>query len=98
MHAPLPSFAIRYSPRGGFASARKHGVADADIAHAIRQALAAGEQDDGKVVLYLGPDRSGNLLEVVSVVRDDGSEIVIHAMRMRSKYEPFLRGKGESDG
>ncbi len=80
-----------------FASARKHGVADADIAHAIQQALAAGEQDDGKV-LYLGPDRTGNLLEVVSVVRDDGSEIVIHAMRMRSKYEPFLRGKAESDG
>lgn len=80
-----------------FRSARKHGVADADIAHAIQQALAAGEQDDGKV-LYLGPDRTGNILEVVSVVRDDGSEIVIHAMRMRSKYEPFLRGKRESDG
>ncbi len=53
-------------------------------------------QDDGKV-LYLGPDRAGNLLEVVSVVRDDGSEMVIHAMRMRAKYEPFLRGEGDSD-
>jgi hypothetical protein len=31
-------------------------------------------------VLNLGPDRAGNLLEVVSVVREDGSEIVIHAM------------------
>ena len=48
-------------------------------------------------MLYLGPDRSANLLEVVSVLRDDGSEIVIHAMRMRAKYEPFLRGEGESD-
>ena len=48
-------------------------------------------------MLYLGPDRAANLLEVVSVLRDDGTEIVIHAMRMRPKYEPFLRGEGESD-
>jgi hypothetical protein len=77
-------------------SAHKHGVVDDDIAHAVDHALAVGEQDDGKV-LYLGPDRAGNLLEVVSVARDDGSEIVIHAMPMRSKYEPFLRGEGASD-
>lgn len=48
-------------------------------------------------MLYIGPDRAANLLEVVSVVREDGSEIVIHAMRMRAKYEPFLRGEGDSD-
>ena len=48
-------------------------------------------------MLYLGPDRAGNLLEIVSVLRDDGSEIVIHAMPMRAKYEPFLRGEGDSD-
>lgn len=48
-------------------------------------------------VLYLGPDRAANLVEVVSVLREDGTEIVIHAMRMRPKYEPFLRGEGDSD-
>jgi hypothetical protein len=48
-------------------------------------------------VLYLGPDRAGSLLEVVSVMREDGPEIVIHAMRMRTKYEPLLRGEGDSD-
>lgn len=58
--------------------------------------MAIGEQDDAKV-LYLGPDSSGNLLEVVSVAREDGTEVVIHAMRMRSKYEPFLHGEGDSD-
>lgn len=78
-------------------SARKHGVADDDIEHAVNFALAAGEQDDGKV-LYLGPDRAGNLLEVVTVARDDGTEIVIDAMGMRRAYEPFLRGKGDADG
>lgn len=65
--------------------------------HAVEHAVAVGEQDDGKV-LYLGPDRGGNLVEVVSVVGEDGSEIVIHAKRMRAKYEPFLRGEGESHG
>jgi len=41
--------------------------------------------------------RAGNLLEVVSVTRDDASDVVIHALRMRATYEPFLRGEGGSD-
>ena len=79
-----------------YESARRHGIEAEDILHAVEHALAVGEQDDGKV-LYLGPDRSANLLEVVAVARDDGTEVVIHAMRMRAKYEPFLRGEGDSD-
>jgi hypothetical protein len=79
-----------------FASARKHGIDDLDIVHTIEHALAIGEQDDGKV-LYLGPDRAGNLLEVVSVLRDDETEVVIHAMRMRRAYESFLRERGDAD-
>lgn len=79
-----------------YRSARKHGIADDDIVHAIEHALAIGEQEDAKT-LYLGPDRSGNLLEIVSVARDDGTEIVIHAMRMRAKYKPFLRGEGDDN-
>ncbi len=80
-----------------YQSARRHGIADEDILHAVEHALAVGEQDDGKV-LYLGPDRAGNVLEVVAVAREDGSEVVIHAMRMRAKYEPFLRGEGDHNG
>jgi hypothetical protein len=79
-----------------YRSARRHGVADVDIIHAVRNSLGAWDHDDGKV-LYLGPTRAGNLLEVVSVTRDDGSEIVIHAMTMRRRYEPLLRGHGEPD-
>ena len=41
-----------------YESARKHGVSDDDILHAIDFELVAAEQDDGKV-LYLGPDKSG---------------------------------------
>ena len=44
-----------------YASARKHGIGDSDIHHAVEHAAAVGEQDDGKV-LYLGPDRAGNCL------------------------------------
>ncbi|MDQ3571187.1 MAG: hypothetical protein M3450_00040 [Actinomycetota bacterium] len=80
-----------------YASARKHGISEIDIEHAVEHALAAGDQEDGKV-LYLGPDRAGNLLEIVAVRRDDGSEVVIHAMRMRSVYESFLHAMGEADG
>ena len=79
-----------------YESARKHGVADHDILHAIEHALVAGEHDDAKV-LYLGPDRAGNLLEVITVMRVGDSEIAIHAMTMRTKYEPFLRGEGVSE-
>lgn len=71
-------------------SAHRHGIDDADMSHAIEHALAIGEQDDGKV-LYLGPSRAGMLLEIVSVARDDGTEIVIHAMPMRRKYRRFLQ-------
>lgn len=79
-----------------YRSARKHGVTDADIVHAVDHALGAAEQDDGKV-LYLGADRAGNTLEVVSVTRDDDTEIVIHAVRMGRLYEPLLREMRGSD-
>ena len=80
------SFAIRYPHVDIYRSARKHGVTDADIVHA----LGAAEQDDGKVI-YLGADRAGNMLGVVAVIRDDDTEVVIHALRRRRIYEPLLR-------
>jgi hypothetical protein len=73
------------------ASARKHGVADADIRHATKNALTLDEQD-GDTALYLGPARNGELLEVVTVLRDDGTEIAIHAMKMRRNYQRLLPG------
>jgi len=39
--------------------------------------------------LRLGPDRAGNLLEIVVLLLDDGP-LVIHAMRMRPKYRDLL--------
>ena len=70
-------------------SARKHGIADEDIEHAVTNAMAIDDQQDD-TRLYLGPSRTAVLLEVVSIVRDDGSELAIHAMRMRPKYRRLL--------
>ena len=53
-------------------SARKHGVADEDSKHAIDHALAIEDADeDPDRWLVIGPDRAGNLLEVVVLVTLD---------------------------
>lgn len=72
-------------------SARKHGVADEDAFHAARGFLVAyplseEDRDGPRRELRLGPDRAGNVLEMVVLLLDDGEELVIHAMRMRAKY------------
>ena len=76
-------------------SARKHGIGDDDILHAIDHAVAIDDYEDDDQILYLGPDRAPNLLEVVTVSIDDELEVVIHAMAMRRQYRPLLRGLGE---
>lgn len=72
-------------------SARKHGIADEDIEHATTHAMAIEGQDDD-TRLYIGPSRSADLLEVVTIVRDDASEVAIHAMKMRATYQRLLPG------
>jgi hypothetical protein len=74
-------------------TARKHGIAAADLRHAVDHALYAGDlEGEGPLrVLYIGPDRAGNLLEVVAIERDDGSELAIHAMKMRRRYRGLLK-------
>jgi hypothetical protein len=72
-------------------SARKHGVADEDILHAVDHELAiehAGEDPDRWLVI--GPDTAGNLLEVVIVTTVEDRQLVIHAMPMRAKYRRLL--------
>lgn len=83
-------------------AARRHGLSDADIRHVVTHHLAAidlpEEDSEGEEapwrVLYLGPDRAGNLREVVVIERDDGSEQAIHAMKMQTKYESLLPDQG----
>jgi len=70
-------------------TALKHGIAAADVRHALRHALRVQEEDDRRR-LYLGSARNGELLEVVTVLRPDLSEVAIHAMTMRPKYSNLL--------
>ncbi len=65
------------------ANARKHGVDDPDIEHAVRHAIRVLNQGDRD--LYIGADRAGRLLEVI-VLDDDGQLVAIHAMALRSKF------------
>lgn len=72
--------------------ALKHGVAVTDIEHAVRNAMVIDDLEDD-LRLYLGPSRSGSLLEVIAVVRGgDHPELAIHAMPMRAKYRRLLPG------
>lgn len=84
-------FVIRLLSVEIYASAQKHGLGDDDILHATLNAMAIDRQDDD-TVLYLGPARNGALLEVSTLRRDDGTELVIHAMSMRPSYRKLLPG------
>lgn len=64
-------------------------MADEDIEHAMDNAMSIDDQDDD-TRLYLGPARNAELLEVVAIIRDDGSALAIHAMKMRPKYRRLL--------
>jgi hypothetical protein len=72
-------------------SARKHGLGDIDIRHAVKNAMSIDDQEDD-LRLYLGAGRDGTLIEVVTVLRSARVEVAIHAMKMRPKYGPFLSG------
>ncbi len=72
-------------------SALRHGIDRADIAHAVAHSQAVEDLgDDPDRWLVLGPDRAGNLLEIVVLVTVEGDEIAIHAMAMRAKYRRLL--------
>lgn len=71
-------------------SALRHRVEPEDIQHALRNAVVMEESADDPVrYLVLGPDRAGNLLELVVMDRPQGPA-VIHAMGMRAQYRRLL--------
>jgi len=61
-------------------SARKHGVADEDMTHALRNPVHVFDLDDG-LTMITGPDRAGSLIEVGFAVAVDGVVVIVHAMR-----------------
>ena len=57
-------FVLRYLRVDVLPSARKHGIDDVDMDHAVRHATVVEEVADDPIrYLVIGPERSGNLLE-----------------------------------
>jgi hypothetical protein len=67
--------------------AHKHGIKDEDIIHVLAhpEEVFLLELDPDEKVLYFGLDRALRELEVIVVVRKDGQEFVIHAMKATQK-------------
>lgn len=66
-------------------SARKHGVTDSDMQHAMR---TFHDQDD-EIIIAVGPDHAGRLVEVGFIESDDEHRVIVHAMRpARPKFLP----------
>jgi hypothetical protein len=72
-------------------SARKHGISDGSILHAWENAikLAEFEYHGEERLFVIGPDSSGNLLELVAVPGLEPTRI-IHADRLRPKFYEAL--------
>jgi hypothetical protein len=71
-------------------SARKHGVSDDDIRHAIEHAWGGVTSEERpEFTMLIGPDLAANLLEV-GVLGTDDDEFVIDAMRARPQYLKIL--------
>lgn len=66
-------------------SARKHGIADDDILHALRNHIRAFGVEEG-VTMVIGPAVDAQPLEIGLVESADGDLLVIHAMVAREKF------------
>jgi hypothetical protein len=59
--------------------------------HAIDHSLVVDDLgEDPDRWLVIGPDRYGNLLELVVLVTAEGDELKIHAMPLRAVYRKLL--------
>jgi len=82
-------------------SARRHGISDDAIRHATDQAVVVVDLDpdgDPPRQLVMGPDLSGNLLEVIVLVLADDRFLAIHAMPLRPAFHDLLPPGDEANG
>jgi len=91
-----PSFVLRYTHVHLTESAIKHGISEADIRHAQSQAIKIFDYFDDldrRRILMIGPDQSGNLLELLMAINPDSSLKIFHAMRLRAKFEELVNNQ-----
>jgi hypothetical protein len=65
-------------------------VAEEDIWHAVRTALRKIDMDDDLTML-IGPARDGTPLELGVLDISGEDPVIVHAIRLRPKFYPFLR-------
>jgi hypothetical protein len=68
-----------------------------EISHAYDMALHEGvldEDADPPKLLIIGPDRAGNLLELIGGELENGDILIWHAMSCRQQYLDLLPGQG----
>lgn len=78
-------------------SALKHGYSIEDISHAIDMALVEVQVDadhDRPKRLFIGPDSTGNLLEMIGGDLANGVLLIWHADTCRSTYFELLPAAG----
>jgi hypothetical protein len=65
--------------------ARKHGIDDDDILHAVRNRMfqAIGNDD---LAMFIGPARNATLLEIGVLDAHSDDPVVIHADKARDKF------------
>lgn len=68
-------------------TARKHGIADEDMLHATRNAIAQWRLDDD-FTMRVGPAHDGDLLEIGVLGIDTDDPVIVHAMPARPQYLP----------
>jgi hypothetical protein len=69
--------------------ARKHGISDDDMMHAVRTATRKIEMDEDLTML-VGPARDGTLLEIGVLDWRGEDPVIIHAMGLRPKFYPLI--------
>lgn len=52
----------------------------------VLQSRPLDDDDDPRRWLMIGTDPAGRLLEIVTLIYDDGYELIIHAMKARTRY------------
>jgi hypothetical protein len=64
---------------------------DEDMLHALDNSIVVEDLDvDPNRWLVVGPDRAANLLEVIVLLTEEGTEMIIHAMPLRAVYRKLL--------
>ena len=69
--------------------ARKDGVSEVDILHAVRNAMRWVVMDD-ELTMLIGAASNGALPEIGVLDIDGDDPVAIHAMQLRQKFYRFL--------